>query len=112
MRRLRERLRLKYDAGLSHRAIAQACAVGLGTVTTYLQRVAAAGLSWPLPADMDAAALEARVFARPAVPAARDRVVPDWSQLHQELKQPGVTLSLLWLEYRPRHPDGYGYSQF
>ena len=43
MRRLRELLRLKHDAGLSHRAIAQACAVGLGTVTTYLQRVAAAG---------------------------------------------------------------------
>ena len=39
-------------------------------------------------------------------------MVPDWSQLHQELKQPGVTLSLLWLEYRARHPDGYGYSQF
>ena len=42
MRRLRELLRLKYDAGLSHRAIAQACAMGLGTVTTYLQRAAAA----------------------------------------------------------------------
>ena len=36
MRRLRELLRLKYDAGLTHRAIAQACTVGLGTVTTYL----------------------------------------------------------------------------
>ena len=30
MRRLRELLRLKHDAGLSHRAIAQACAVGPG----------------------------------------------------------------------------------
>ena len=45
MRRLRELLRLKYDAGLSHRAIAQACTVGLGTVTTNFQRVTAAGLS-------------------------------------------------------------------
>ena len=112
MRRLRELLRLKHDAGLSHRVIAQACAVGLGTVTTYLQRVAAAGLSWPLPDDLDDVALEARVFARPAVSPARDRVVPDWSQLHQELKKPGVTLSLLWLEDRARHPEGYGYSQF
>ena len=48
MRRLRELLRLKYDAGLSHRAIAQACGVGLGTVTTYLQRATAAGLRSPL----------------------------------------------------------------
>src|SRR5712691_6046143 len=112
MRRLRELLRLKYDAGLSHRAIAQACAMGLGTVTTYLQRATAAGLRWPLPDDLDDAALEARLFARPAVPHARDRVVPEWPQLHQELKKPGVTLSLLWLEYRAQHPSGYAYSQF
>jgi len=39
-------------------------------------------------------------------------VVPDWSQLYQELKKPGVTLSLLWLEYRARHSEGYGYSPF
>src|SRR5213594_2053370 len=112
MRRLRELLRLKYEAGLSHRAIAQACAMGLGTVTTYLQRATAAGVPWPLPEDLDDAALEARLFARPAVPQARDRVVPDWPRLHQELKKPGVTLSLLWVEYRAQHPDGYGYSQF
>ena len=48
MRRLREILRLKYDAGLSHRAIAQACTVGLGTVSSYLTRATAAGLTWPL----------------------------------------------------------------
>jgi hypothetical protein len=94
MRRLRELLRLKYEAGFSHRAIAQACAVGLGTVTTHLQRAAAAGLSWPLPDDLDDTALEARVFARPTFTQARDRVVPDWSQLHHELKKPGVTPSL------------------
>ena len=78
MRRLRELLRLKYDVGLSHRAVAGACAMGLGTVTTYLQRAAAAGLQWPLPDDLDDAALEARLFVRPAVPPARDRVVPEW----------------------------------
>src|SRR2546427_9659566 len=92
MRRLRELLRLKYDVGLSHRAIAQACAVGLGTVTSYLQRATAAGLMWPLPDDLDDAALEARVFARPAVPPARDRVVADWVQLRQALEKAGVTL--------------------
>ena len=111
MRRLRELLRLK-SAGLSHRAIAQACAVGLGTVTGYLQRATAAGLSWPLPDDLDDAALEARLFTRAPVPPVRDRVVPEWPQLHQELKKPGVTLSLLWMEYRAQHPSGYAYSQF
>ena len=48
MRRLRELLRLKYEAGLSHRAMAQACAVGLGTVSAYLARATAAGVTWPL----------------------------------------------------------------
>ncbi len=112
MRQLRELLRLKYDAGLSHRAIAQACAVGLGTVTAYLQRASAAGLRWPVPDELDDAALEARLFARPAVPSSIDRVIPDWSILHQELKKPAVTLALLWTEYRAAHPRGYGYSQF
>ncbi len=111
MRRLRELLRLKYEAGLSHRAIAQACTVGLGTVTTYLQRAAAAGLQWPLPDDLDDAALEARLFAR-RFAQANDRHVPDWCQLHEELKKPGVTRQLLWLEYRAQHPGGYGHTQF
>ena len=77
-----------------------------------MQRATAAGVAWPLPEDLDDAALEARLFARPAVPLARDRVVPEWPYLHQELKKPGVTLSLLWVEYRAQHPDGYAYSQF
>src|SRR5262245_11466034 len=112
MRKLRDVLRLHYDAGLSHRAIAQACAIGLGTVTAYLQRATAAGVTWPMPADLDDVALEARLFARPAPVVGRDRHLPDWSQLHQELKTPGVTVMLLWEEYRAAHPTGYAYRQF
>ena len=40
------------------------------------------------------------------------RSLPDWPVLHRELKRPGVTLSLLWEEYRAVHRDGYGYSRF
>jgi transposase len=112
MRKLRDVLRLHYDAGLSHRAIAQACAIGLGTVTTYLQRASAAGVTWPVPADLDDVALEARLFARPAPAPGRERRLPDWSQLHQELTKPGVTVMLRWQEYRATHPSGYAYSQF
>lgn len=109
MRNLRE-LRLRYEAGLPQRAMAQACGVGLGTVTAYLQRARAAGLSWPIPDDLDDSALEARLFRRPT--RAVDRTLPVWADLHQELKRPGVTLALLWQEYRASHPDGYAYSQF
>jgi transposase len=84
--------------------------VGLGTVAAYLQRARAAGLSWPLPADLDDGALEARLFPRPAL--ASDRAVPAWADVHQELKKAGVTLALLWQEYRAAHPAGYAYSQY
>jgi len=62
MRQIREVLRLHYEAHLKERQIARICSVGKGTVRRYLQRVAAAGLSWPLPADLDDATLEHRMF--------------------------------------------------
>jgi transposase len=37
---------------------------------------------------------------------------PDWAQIHRELRRKGVTLSLLWEEYRADHLEGYGYSRF
>ena len=37
--------------------------MGLGTVTTYLQRAAAAGLSWPLPEELDDAAPKTRFLS-------------------------------------------------
>ena len=40
------------------------------------------------------------------------RPLPDWSHVHEELSRRGVTLLLLWEEYRAEHPDGYGYSRF
>lgn len=32
--------------------------------------------------------------------------------MHQELRRDGVTLGLLWQEYKAVHPSGYQYSQF
>jgi transposase len=112
MRKLRDILRLTYEARLPQRAIAKACSVGLGTVSEYVQRARAAGLGWPLPDDLDDAALEARLFARSAAVPAEARHYPDPATLHLELKKPGVTLALLWQEYRATQPNGYAYSQF
>lgn len=110
MRKIREVLRLKHQLGLSHRAVARACSVGLGTVTLYLQRAVELGLGWPLPADLDDGSLEAKLFPREAT--SRLRVAPDCAGIHQELKRDGVTLRLLWEEYYVVHPEGYRYSQF
>jgi transposase len=109
MRQIREILRLKHE-GLGHRAIARACGVGVGTVSEYLRRAQRAGLAWPLPPELDEAALEGRLF--PPAETGREQVPPDLVRIHQELKRAGVTLHLLWEEYREVHSDGYGYSQF
>ena len=90
--------------------MAQACAVGVGTVNRYLQRAAQSGLSWPLPAELDDAALDGRLFRRPA--AVSNRTRPDCAYIHRELKRDGVTLQLLWEEYLQVHPGGYRYTQF
>ena len=111
MRRIREILRLKWEVGLSHRAIARSCSVGLGTVALYLQRAQEAGLTWPLPAEMDEAALEARLLRGPRSPTG-PRPQPEVAHIHEELKRPSVTLHLLWMEYLEEHPSGYRYSQF
>ena len=42
----------------------------------------------------------------------RARTEPDWPDIHAELKRRGVTLALLWQEYRVEHAQGYGYSWF
>ena len=110
MRKIRDVLRLKHEQGLSHRAIAQACSIGVGTVTLYLQRTARRGVGWPLPAELDDAALEARLFSRAA--PVRNRARPDCAYIHRERKRDGVTLQLLWEEYAQVHPDGYRYTQF
>ena len=110
MRKIREILRLRHEQGLSHREIAQACVIGPGTVSRYLQRAVRRGLGWPLPAELDDAALEARLFPRAAPAAGRAR--PDCAYIHRELKRDGVTLQLLWEEYAQVHPSGYRYTQF
>ena len=37
--------------------------------------------------------------------------LPEWGHIHAELRRRGVTLALLWEEYRSHHPDGYGYTR-
>src|SRR5579863_3305701 len=111
MRKIKEILRLHFEAGLSERQIANICALGKGTVRRYLKRVEAAGLKWPLSTCLDDAALEKQLFPPPPPPSAGQRPQPDYAALHQELKNPNVTLQLLWEEYKQEHPDGYSYSR-
>ena len=110
LRKTREILRLLWFCGLGVRKTSRACCVSHSTVLEYRQRAEAAGLDWEQIKDLDATGLEQRLFPVSGEPSARP--LPTWSQVHQELRSPGVTLQLVWEEYKASHPEGYQYSRF
>jgi transposase len=113
MRRVREILRLKYGMGLSVRQIALSCSISNGGVCSYLQRAQVAHLGWPLPPDLDDAALEALLFPSVTNASARGVSLPDFPRIHRELRSHRhLTLALLWQEYKENDGKGYQYSRF
>jgi transposase len=111
MRKIKDVLRLKYEANLSGRQIAASLKLSVGVISKYVNAAEAAGLSWPLPAEMDDTLLAARLF--PQVASPREHVMPDCAHIHQELKRKGVTLLLLWEEYQASCTgQAYKYAQF
>ena len=113
MRRVREILRLKHEGGASDRQIARSLGLARSTVALTLERAAAAGLRWPLPATLTDRVLEAMLYAgHGSQQGARRKTEPDWAHVHHELRRPGVTLMLLWEEYRQHEPGGYQYSRW
>jgi transposase len=106
MRQITEVLRLTAQ-GLSYRQIAQSVGISASTVQSYLERAQRAGLHWPLPDDVDDAALEARLFTRTEEELRPGRPEPDWLEVQRERKRrKHVTLQLLHLEYKAAHPEG------
>ena len=110
MRQIKEVLRLKHLRGLSPQAISNSTKIPRTTIRDYLLRAKVTGLTWPLPDDMDNEQLNVLLFP------VRDVEVmspsPDWIEVHKELKRKGVTLQLLWEEYKRKHPEGYQYSWY
>jgi transposase len=111
MRKTREILRLKLQQCRSHREIAAALAIGVGTPSEVMTRAKRIGITcW---ADVEAFTndeLEAKLY--PPTPTTVERPLPDPSYLHVELRRTHVTLRLLHEEYLQQHPDGYGYTKF
>lgn len=62
MRKIRETLRYRNTTDLSLEGIAQALKLSKGVVVKYLQLAQAAGLAWPLPEELDDAALERLLY--------------------------------------------------
>lgn len=116
MSKVREVLRLKFSAKLSHRKIGRALNISPGTVSYYAQAAAQANLSWPLPAGLDDEQLS--LLIEPLAKQLRKsksltKVKPDFTWVQRELSAKHMTEMLVWETYAKSHPNQhYSYSQF
>ncbi len=91
MSKIKDILRLRFDAGLSLRDISKCCSVGPATVSEILSRFATSGLSWPLLGETSETELEKAVYK--GKNSSRHKRQPDFALMHQELKRKGMTKS-------------------
>jgi len=112
MRKIKEVLRLRFECGLGVREIARSIKASHSTVSDYLYRASKGDIVWPLGPDIDDTRLEELLFPSNTSKRSKLIVLPDFSVIHKELKRRGVTLFLLWEEYKEINPQGYSYSQF
>jgi transposase len=113
MRKVREIMRLGLNCQMGCREIARSCSISHSTVSEYLNRVKVMGLTYGEIENMSDGELEELVKGGRAAKANDNgRPQPDWEMIHNELKKSGVTLQLLWQEYKQIHPDGYQSTQF
>jgi transposase len=112
MRKIREVLRLKWELKLSDRQIAKSCHLSRSTINGYIGRAEAAGLTWPLPKELADEALEKKLFPHSVGVDYAAKASPDWEEVHKELKRKGLTLFLLWQEYKLEHAHGLAYSTY
>lgn len=114
MRKLIPMLRLYFEAKLSTREIARSLKLSLGVVSKYLSKAKTCHLDWPLPDGMDEQKLAALLQLPTSVgcPASSAKEQIDFAKLHQELKVKGVTLQLLWEEYKAVQSCPLSYSRY
>jgi len=113
MRMIKDIIRLKHHDGLSHERIAAALSISKGVVAKYLGLATAAGLhGWDDARELDEVELERRLLGRDAAAAAI--APPDFARVHTELRRKGITLMLLWQEYRQANEGRrtWAYTQF
>jgi len=111
--KLKDILRLHYQAQLSTRQIARSLNVSSSVVSKYLIRARGAQLYWPLPEGIGETQL--REILQPKRNGSSTALLaePDFAQMSVELSRKGMTRQLLWEEYAQAHPDNhYSYSRF
>ncbi len=109
MRTIREIIRVLFANSMSYRQIGEALGISHNTVGRYDRIRLDKNFTLEQLESMDDNALESSFNARPLGCDER-KPQPDFEYIHNELKIRGVTLEILWQEYRAKHPDGYSYT--
>jgi transposase len=112
MRKIREIIRLSMLCGLGNREVGRSCNVSHTVVNRHIARLRASGLSYARIEEMDDEELRLLLKGKCAPRRCSERPLPDWSWVHREMRRRGVTMQLLWEEYKDVHPEGYQYTQF
>ena len=106
MEKAKEILRL-LTMGLSQRDVASSTGCSLGMVSAVLARVKESGIKDPL--NLNVKELGSILYPPDKQ---KEKAEPDYSYIDLEMKKKGVTLTLLWEEYKIQNPTGYMYSVF
>ena len=109
MDKAKEVLRLHHELNLSQRDISAATGCSLGTVSTVLKKANEAGIAYPI--QVTSKELGSLLYPT-ASPTVDERPEPNLKNIHKEMQRKGVTLTLLWEEYKTEHPDGLMFTQF
>lgn len=113
MNKIRETIRLHEESGLSNRQIAVALSISRPSVSQYLADYRSSQLSYSVVAAMsDDDLLRALEGVKEAVSERYAEISGRFEHFVKELKKTGVTLDLLWQEYKRDHPTGYNRTQF
>ena len=113
MRQLREILRLRLYADLSMRQIKSSLRVSLGAVQKVSSKAQAQNLNWEAIERLDDQQLARLFYPAADTRASGDFELPDWVEVHRELRRKGVTKHLLWEEYTQQYPNrSYSYAQY
>lgn len=113
MRKLREILRLRLQGELTLRQINSSLRLSLGVVQKVTRQAEELKLDWP-----SIEKLNEKELAQMFYPESDNRVssvllMPDWNDVHKELRFKGITKHLLWEEYTQQYPNrSYSYSQY
>jgi transposase len=110
MNKTKDILKQKFSRKMGYRKIAANLNLSIATVANYVARAKRAGItSWSVVENMSEQELHQKLFGKHTK---KQCPTIDYDHVHKELKKKGVTLLLLWQEYKEANPNGIGYTQF